>query len=520
MTKPESLVVILCLVSALLIFFRIGEASLANWDEAIYAQVARETVTENSWLTLQYNGQDWFHKPPLYMWMTSVSQLILGETETAARSASALAGVFLAVVTFFWVRKMRNEKVALLAVVVLLTTRHIIFASRFGTTDVLLTLCIYGALLFYLYTASNPKYWYLVSTFAGLAIMTKGAAGLVLPIILFIFLIYDKRLVETIRERHFWIALIPAAILVIPWHVYQYVKSGQDFLREYVGYHVIDRSQSALEGNDGGIFFYIHVVRRYFSPWVFLFAASGIYAARELRNKKTNIHYPIIAIATVGLLYTVIQTKLMWYILPIYPALAFIVADMVYRAYKKTRSLAYILVIAAPALVLIFDYTFASFVALLIVYGVATIVYSMRKDVAIHRYLVIAVAVFFFMGAAGEISTLYSNKVSPAATISRDATCDPSEPEPLMVITDLKDLAKPVAFYYSNCEVHQVKSADKLANVSRKNDAVKILAAQDQLPALKALQPLEILSENDEYIYAEFLETIKPAAKKNEPDVK
>ena len=56
-----------------LLFYRLGDGSLHDWDEAIYAQVAREMLLSDTWMTLSWNGAAFFHKPPLYFWLTALT---------------------------------------------------------------------------------------------------------------------------------------------------------------------------------------------------------------------------------------------------------------------------------------------------------------------------------------------------------------------------------------------------------------------------------------------------------------
>ena len=61
---------LLVLVAAFALLWKLGTGSLAAWDEAIYAQVAKEMVRSGDWLTLHWGNQPWFEKPPLFMWIT------------------------------------------------------------------------------------------------------------------------------------------------------------------------------------------------------------------------------------------------------------------------------------------------------------------------------------------------------------------------------------------------------------------------------------------------------------------
>jgi len=51
-------------LALVLVLYQLGEGSLADWDEAIYAQVAKEMCLSHDRGTLSWNGAQFFHKPP------------------------------------------------------------------------------------------------------------------------------------------------------------------------------------------------------------------------------------------------------------------------------------------------------------------------------------------------------------------------------------------------------------------------------------------------------------------------
>src|SRR5687767_11889277 len=136
---------VLILIAAIALLWKLGGSSLAAWDEAIYAQVSREIVQNGDWLTLHWQYQPWFEKPPLFIWSTALFYRLFGVSELWARVPSALSGTALIVVTYLIGKLKDNERAGILAALVLLTSYHFLSFSRFGTMDVMLTLFIYVA---------------------------------------------------------------------------------------------------------------------------------------------------------------------------------------------------------------------------------------------------------------------------------------------------------------------------------------------------------------------------------------
>ena len=87
-------------LALVLLFYRLGDGSLHDWDEAIYAQVAKEMVLSDTWMSLTWNGTPFFHKPPLYFWLTALTYKMIGVNEFAARLWPAIFGFGVVVLTF------------------------------------------------------------------------------------------------------------------------------------------------------------------------------------------------------------------------------------------------------------------------------------------------------------------------------------------------------------------------------------------------------------------------------------
>ena len=82
-------------VSLLTFFVGLGHPTIADSDEAFYAQAALEMMTTGDLITPYYNGVFRFEKPVLFYWLVASGYLVAGVTEFVARvpSVSALSTV-------------------------------------------------------------------------------------------------------------------------------------------------------------------------------------------------------------------------------------------------------------------------------------------------------------------------------------------------------------------------------------------------------------------------------------------
>jgi 4-amino-4-deoxy-L-arabinose transferase-like glycosyltransferase len=317
-------------MAAFALLWKLGAGTLAAWDEAIYAQVSKEIVQSGNWLTLNWQFAPWFEKPPLFMWITALFYHVFGVNEFAARFPSALSGLLLLELTYKIGKVACNKRVGLLGAVILFTCYHFLSFSRFGTMEVMLTLFIYVAVYAYLKARADRRCWYLAWVACALGIMVKGGGGVVGPAAIVLALVLDRRLSE-FRSRQFWQAGLLALMIILPWHLLMVGWYGRQFINEYIGYHVIARITSALEGHSSNYLYYVGQLIDGFFPFVVVAPFAIVSAIRPHNKDRTRSWILLLLPGFVFLLYTAIPTRRPWYIVPLYPALAILIAGFITR---------------------------------------------------------------------------------------------------------------------------------------------------------------------------------------------
>src|SRR5262245_21933510 len=79
--------------AALVILSRAGIGPLPNYDDAYYAEKAKQMRRTGDWLTPHFAGIARLDNPPFALWLMAASFAVLGVTSFAAVVWSALAGV-------------------------------------------------------------------------------------------------------------------------------------------------------------------------------------------------------------------------------------------------------------------------------------------------------------------------------------------------------------------------------------------------------------------------------------------
>ncbi len=321
-------------LALVLLFFQLGDGSLHDWDEAIYAQVAKEMLGSQTWTTLSWNGLPFFHKPPLYFWLTALTYKVIGVSEFAARLWSAIFGFGVVVLTLLLGVRLHSWIVGATAALLLLVVDQAYYGywwnflslSRVGMLDTALTFWIIAALAVVWESERRPWVTGLIGLPVGLAVITKAWPGFLAAALPLVYrLIVRQRRSSDIAS---WsLAALLAGMVILPWHLWQYALHGPSFLHEYVGVNVTSRLFQAFEGNSGGPLNYLDILRRGFSIWGYVWPLAYLWAVWRASVRGDRRTWLLLTWITVPLLlFSLAQTKLGWYISIIYPAIALLLA--------------------------------------------------------------------------------------------------------------------------------------------------------------------------------------------------
>ena len=303
------------LLACIVLLPLLGHKPLTNWDEGIYAEISREMLSFGP-LVPHWDYQPWFEKPPLMLWITAAFFKLFGVTEFWARAGSALSGVCIVSLLHAWLAR-KDILAAWLSTLILLGTFGFLHVCRVGEMDVLLSLgCCIALSGLAAIQDRQLSGWYLFWAGLAIALMTKGAASIVLVIAALLFAAIE-RWNPTRLGRSFWLGLLLFLALVLPWHLYMFHRFGADFLTEYLGFHVLARATHQIEEHNTHWWYYLWVLLISAAPFALLypFAIADSFRRRGLRA------WAIFAVVIVAF-FSAVQTRLPHYIAPAYPPFA------------------------------------------------------------------------------------------------------------------------------------------------------------------------------------------------------
>lgn len=313
----------------------LGRVPLIDPDEGRYAEIPREMLEKGDLITPTLNYVKYFEKPPLLYWLNAVSIWIFGQNEFAARLPSALCGLATVLATYLIARKLYDRRTALISAIMLGTSAGFVLQSRIILTDMLLTFCLTAALGAFIVASqregrrSNPLPWYLFYLFCALAVLAKGLIGIVFPAgIIFFYLLLSKRW-KLLAEMRFATGLLLFLAVTIPWFVAVSLQNPE-FPRFFFIHEHFERFTSTVHGRYQPIWFFLPVLLGTMLPWSFFIPGALGRAWRDRRHDEGRPGlYLLIWITVIFLFFSKSSSKLVPYILPIFPPLAMLIAHRI-----------------------------------------------------------------------------------------------------------------------------------------------------------------------------------------------
>ena len=334
--NKKAFLIVLCITGIYL--FSTTRSSLWDRDEPRFTRAVVEMLESGSYLVPTFNGEVWPDKPPLLYWIMSVPIRLLGPTEFACRFFGVIGSGLACVLTFFIGRRLLGKEAGLWAMVILASNLLMLFVGSAATSDaVLLPFNVAAIAIFALSIGSKMRLSHAVAIgcILGLAMLTKGPIGLMpLPAIAAI-LWFDRK-----TRTNFWrdgllmgVSLIIGFLIFAAWAIPANISTDGEFLRVFVGRHIINRALRPME-NHGGNFllylpYYLPVIIVGFFPWT-LHLPGAISAVSGGRIGGKNGRILLLSwIVPAFIIMSLAATKLPHYILFIWPAIALAVAGLI-----------------------------------------------------------------------------------------------------------------------------------------------------------------------------------------------
>jgi 4-amino-4-deoxy-L-arabinose transferase-like glycosyltransferase len=331
--------------------YLIGNDRVGLWDrdEPRYAQTSKQMLQSDPPDSVVPRLLDDVRtaKPIFIYWCQAGAMWLLNSPDPfAARLPSAVAMVITLIVLAIAIGKAIGWWRAFWTVFILSTAGLVIAAAKMCITDsvLLLWITIAQLCLFAVYQGSRSWLVTMVMWLAvGLAMLTKGPVVLGIQLTTMVTLAAmdvgqnwrrGRAWLEAIRW--WWktrpiVGILIAAAVVAPW-IIQVQHREPTFLKRAFWHDVVARTVKPLEGHAGPPGYYLVTVWGTFFPWCILLPAALPWAWRNRR--LAPLRFALAGVIGPWILMELVKTKLAHYVLPAFPPLAFITADMLFRAIR------------------------------------------------------------------------------------------------------------------------------------------------------------------------------------------
>jgi 4-amino-4-deoxy-L-arabinose transferase-like glycosyltransferase len=316
-------------------------------DGSLYASIAKTMAKNNDFINLYGNGTDWLDKPHFPFWVTALSFKIFGIHYWSYKLPAILFLSLGAWYTYRFARRLYNEEIAQWAVLILLSSLHIILSSMDVRAEpYLLALVIGSTYYFYRYLGKHQfLFLFLGSLFAACALMTKGIFALI-PIGGAIggHLLVTGQWKEIFSWRWLLAALL-IGIMILPEIYALYVqfdlhpekvvfgKTGVSGIRFFFWDSQFGRffNTGPIKGK-GDPFFFFHSLLWAFLPWsVMLYIALFRKTQALFRKPLSSEWFTFFGAMLSFLVFTLSRFQLPHYLNIVFPFFAILTADWLHK---------------------------------------------------------------------------------------------------------------------------------------------------------------------------------------------
>ena len=321
------------------LFWRLGDATFWDPDEAHYAETSREMIATGDWWAPYYNEQPFFDKPVLFHQLQASAMRLVGDPELGARTVSALAALGLILVTRWFAATVISREVANVATLMLAGSPGIFALSRYAILDTLFTLFTFGGAACLAVSAlrDRPRLQWLGYVALALGVLVKGPLALVLAALTLLVLIAaSPDLRQRLLALHWFVGLLLIVAVSGPWFVYMYLRFRQAFVEGYVLDENVRLFAASRFANQPGFWFYFQILATGLLPWTGLLVGRMVddlrcvWRGERVDHAETMLWAWTLAIVS---FFTASTFKLDHYVFPAAPALCVLCA----RAWTDVR---------------------------------------------------------------------------------------------------------------------------------------------------------------------------------------
>jgi 4-amino-4-deoxy-L-arabinose transferase-like glycosyltransferase len=339
--RAVAFLVLVSLVSFLPGFFNIPPI---DRDEARFAQATKQMIETGDYVDIRYQNEARHKKPVGIYWLQAgvvraAEAVGVPQARTTIwlyRVPSLIGAIGAVLLTYWTALAFVSRRSAYIAGLIMATSVLLTMEARFAKTDAMLLFCCVAAMgvmaRAYLAQSERDIPWR-----HALILWTAIAAGILLkgPLILMVAGLAAIALGVADRSARWLLRLRPLVgilwtlILVLPWFVAIMTRAGDSFLQESIQQDLFAKLFKGQETHGAPPGYYLLLFWLTFWPAAPLAAVAAPAVWRHRREPPAR--FLLAWLVPSWIVFELVVTKLPHYVLPLYPAIAIVIAREIER---------------------------------------------------------------------------------------------------------------------------------------------------------------------------------------------
>ena len=251
---------------------------------------------------------------------------IFGASYLTARLFSALFPFLALVILYNWMKKEKGEVFAFLVGLFFVFLPPVMKKVRFPGMDMPLMLFTLVSIMFYYkaYVDNLKKYWIGCGVFFGLAMLTKGPMALFIPLAILIHLGWTKK-ISLLKNSTPWFSFLLGLLVFSLWPLALQLTGQFHIFEKYLDFTFIHTVAEGRGLSEYTFFQCLLFLIKQTAPWLVLTLFS-MYLALRVRSQDHLLKLFISLWLAVLIPLSMVKFKYSHYMMPMYPAYAFLAA--------------------------------------------------------------------------------------------------------------------------------------------------------------------------------------------------
>jgi len=331
---------------------------LLDPDEGRYAELPREMAASGDWITPRLDGLKYFEKPPLQYWATAALYSVFGVSEWTARLWTVGLAFLCLPMVFGWTARLFGQSAGLAALVALAVSPYYELIAHLNLLDAGFSFLLAGAVFAFslaqcavVGSASERRWMLLAWIAAALAVLSKGIVVGVLTGASLVLYTLVERDARPWRRLHVLWGVPLFLLLVTPWFIAVSLRNPS-FLQFFFIHEHFARFLTTVHRRVEPWWYFVAMLLIGALPWLASIPAAVRGAWRESArdNQFKPLKFLLIFCIVTFVFFSVSESKLAPYILPMMPPLAAVIGAGVRDSARFIRSVALVVAALLPFL--------------------------------------------------------------------------------------------------------------------------------------------------------------------------